>query len=102
MAHSAHAYVRGNTVQFYEWLDGRKHGSLPEGPPIWIAPFRDGYGCSSRRQRSAHFRDKSEKLGIAEHSGGLCRMLTRGSLYSVTGVILQNSMMIFLPYYSRQ
>lgn len=36
MARSAHAYVRGNTVQFYEWLDGRKHGSLPEGPPIWI------------------------------------------------------------------
>src|ERR1700683_2696390 len=36
MASSAHAYVRGNTLQFYEWL--RKHSAraIPEGPPIWI------------------------------------------------------------------
>jgi uncharacterized protein (DUF2252 family) len=36
MAQSAHAYVRGNTLQFYEWL--RKHSAraIPEGPPIWI------------------------------------------------------------------
>jgi uncharacterized protein (DUF2252 family) len=36
MAQSAHAYVRGNTLQFYEWL--RKHSTraIPEGPPIWI------------------------------------------------------------------
>jgi uncharacterized protein (DUF2252 family) len=35
MARSAHAYVRGNTVQFYEWL---KHcgTTLPQGPPVWI------------------------------------------------------------------
>lgn len=35
MARSAHAYVRGSTVKFYEWLDGRA-GQVPEGPPIWI------------------------------------------------------------------
>ena len=36
MARSAHAYVRGNTLQFYEWLDSLKIYTLPEGPPIWI------------------------------------------------------------------
>lgn len=37
MARSAHAYVRGNTVQYYEWLDAaRSSASLPEGPPVWI------------------------------------------------------------------
>ena len=36
MARSAHAYVRGNTLEFYEWLDGPARGTLPEGPPIWI------------------------------------------------------------------
>jgi len=37
MAKSAHAYVRGNTAQFYEWL-GELDGSVgvPEGPPVWI------------------------------------------------------------------
>jgi uncharacterized protein (DUF2252 family) len=36
MARSAHAYVRGNTVKFYEWLNNLKSGKLPEGPAIWI------------------------------------------------------------------
>jgi PAS domain S-box-containing protein len=36
MARSAHAYVRGSTVQFYEWLDAHGAGKLPKGPPIWI------------------------------------------------------------------
>ena len=36
MAKSAHAYVRGNTLKFYEWLDGLPRGTLPEGPPVWI------------------------------------------------------------------
>jgi uncharacterized protein (DUF2252 family) len=35
MARSAHAYVRGSTVKFYEWLEGRQ-GKLPSGPPVWI------------------------------------------------------------------
>jgi len=35
MTRNAHAYVRGSTVKFYEWLEdgGRK---LPGGPPVWI------------------------------------------------------------------
>src|ERR1700722_7356601 len=36
MCRSAHAYVRGNTVKFYEWLGGLKSGTLPNGPPVWI------------------------------------------------------------------
>jgi uncharacterized protein (DUF2252 family) len=36
MARSAHAYVRGSTVQFYEWLKVQKRGTLPEGPAVWI------------------------------------------------------------------
>ena len=35
MAKSAHAFVRGNTVQFYEWLTTSGPG-LPQGPPVWI------------------------------------------------------------------
>ena len=36
MARSAHAYVRGSTVKFYEWLDANGAATLPEGPPLWI------------------------------------------------------------------
>src|SRR6201996_6339671 len=36
MARSAHAYVRGNTSKFYEWLDVIEGHALPEGPAIWI------------------------------------------------------------------
>ena len=36
MARSPHAYVRGNTVRYYEWLESVESGALPEGPPIWI------------------------------------------------------------------
>ena len=36
MAGSAHAYVRGSTVQFYRWLEDRGQKSVPEGPSIWI------------------------------------------------------------------
>lgn len=52
MSRSAHAYVRGSTVKFYEWLD-RSSGRLPEGPSIWICgdchagnlgPLSDGAG----------------------------------------------------------
>jgi uncharacterized protein (DUF2252 family) len=35
MARSAHAYVRGSTVKFYEWLEASA-GTAPEGPPVWI------------------------------------------------------------------
>jgi uncharacterized protein (DUF2252 family) len=36
MARSAHAYVRGNTLQFYAWLRERSPHSIPMGPPVWI------------------------------------------------------------------
>jgi len=36
MARSAHAYVRGNTRQFYEWLKALAPDALPAGPAIWI------------------------------------------------------------------
>ena len=36
MARSAHAYVRGSTLKFYEWLDSLSARALPEGPSVWI------------------------------------------------------------------
>jgi uncharacterized protein (DUF2252 family) len=36
MAVSAHAYVRGNTSKFYDWLNSLETGRVPEGPSIWI------------------------------------------------------------------
>ena len=35
-ASSTHAYVRGNTVKFYDWLKEAEIHSLPQGPAIWI------------------------------------------------------------------
>ncbi len=37
MARSVHAYVRGNTAQFYAWLDESPVAArIPQGPPVWI------------------------------------------------------------------
>jgi uncharacterized protein (DUF2252 family) len=36
MARSAHAYVRGSTEKFYEWLESSTRCDLPDGPPVWI------------------------------------------------------------------
>ncbi len=37
MARSTHAYVRGNTAKFYEWLEKSPvAAALPQGPAIWI------------------------------------------------------------------
>jgi uncharacterized protein (DUF2252 family) len=36
MARSAHAYVRGSTQKFYEWLEASGERGLPQGPHIWI------------------------------------------------------------------
>ena len=36
MASSAHAYVRGSTVQFYRWLEQHGKRAVPEGPAVWI------------------------------------------------------------------
>ena len=35
MARSAHAYVRGSTAKFYEWLEASGE-TLPAGPSVWI------------------------------------------------------------------
>ncbi|CAN5252367.1 DUF2252 domain-containing protein [soil metagenome] len=35
MARSAHAYVRGSTQQFYQWLESTP-ATVPDGPAIWI------------------------------------------------------------------
>jgi uncharacterized protein (DUF2252 family) len=36
MARSAHAYVRGSTRKFYEWLDTASGRAIPRGPNVWI------------------------------------------------------------------
>ena len=36
MARSAHAYVRGSTERFYEWVESPATTNLPAGPPVWI------------------------------------------------------------------
>lgn len=36
MTRSTHAYVRGSTVRFYEWLSEVQPHTFPEGPIIWI------------------------------------------------------------------
>ena len=35
MARSAHAYVRGSTSKFYEWLEACP-SNVPQGPSVWI------------------------------------------------------------------
>lgn len=36
MASSSQAYVRGSTVQFYQWLHERGARAVPKGPAVWI------------------------------------------------------------------
>jgi uncharacterized protein (DUF2252 family) len=36
MAASAHAYVRGSTTRYYEWLEASNGPTLPRGPAVWI------------------------------------------------------------------
>ena len=36
MALSPHAYMRGNTTHYYEWLHSQRGHDLPHGPAIWI------------------------------------------------------------------
>jgi len=36
MALSPHAFMRGNTHRYYEWLQSQSGHSLPHGPGIWI------------------------------------------------------------------
>jgi uncharacterized protein (DUF2252 family) len=52
MARNAHAYVRGSTAKFYEWLEAGA-GKVPAGPSVWICgdchlgnlgPLADAHG----------------------------------------------------------
>jgi uncharacterized protein (DUF2252 family) len=36
MARSPHAFVRGTTVKFYQWLQEGRARKVPEGPAVWI------------------------------------------------------------------
>jgi len=36
MARDAHAYVRGSTERFYEWLAKTQGQGIPQGPTVWI------------------------------------------------------------------
>jgi uncharacterized protein (DUF2252 family) len=36
MARSAHAYVRGSTERFYEWITSSAGRKVPAGPNVWI------------------------------------------------------------------
>ena len=36
MARSAHAYVRGSALQFYQWLKSARHTAIPRGLAVWI------------------------------------------------------------------
>jgi len=36
MARDAHAYVRGSTAQFYDWLATTQGRGIPQGPTVWI------------------------------------------------------------------
>lgn len=36
MARDPHAYVRGSTERFYDWLSTKAGRSIPEGPTVWI------------------------------------------------------------------
>jgi len=36
MAASAHAYVRGSTTRFYQWLEDSDRSAVPDGPQVWI------------------------------------------------------------------
>jgi uncharacterized protein (DUF2252 family) len=36
MARDPHAYVRGSTERFYDWLSTRDGREIPQGPTVWI------------------------------------------------------------------
>ncbi|MEB0047510.1 MULTISPECIES: DUF2252 domain-containing protein [unclassified Pseudomonas] len=66
MARSAHAYVRGSTVQFYEWLHSQPGRRLPQGPAIWICgdchAGNLGPTASAKGQIDMHIRDLDQAV----------------------------------------
>jgi uncharacterized protein (DUF2252 family) len=66
MARSVHAYVRGNTIQFYDWLQHARKGAIPQGPAIWICGDCHvgnlGPIASSRGQVEVQIRDLDQTV----------------------------------------
>ena len=90
MARSAHAYVRGSTAQFYDWLAEADRGLVPAGPPVWICgdchlgnlgPLADAAGRVRIRIRDLDHGPRVELLHVVadEHALGAPSVaMTRG------------------------
>jgi uncharacterized protein (DUF2252 family) len=65
MTRSAHAYVRGSTLKFYEWLEASA-GKVPEGPAVWICgdchSGNLGPVASARGQVAVQIRDLDQTV----------------------------------------
>lgn len=82
MARSAQAYVRGNTAQFYEWLQASDSKALPEGPPIWIcgdchtgfsATLRCAFASHVLKKAASKSRTGTRSAAIQAHWSDLCQ-----------------------------
>jgi transposase len=58
MARSPRAYVRGNTVRYYEWLEGLESGALPRGAGEALKTI-PGVGALISTALAAHIPDPS-------------------------------------------
>ncbi len=65
MTRSAHAYVRGSTLKFYEWLE-ESAGRIPDGPAVWICgdchSGNLGPVASARGQVAVQIRDLDQTV----------------------------------------
>ncbi|HEX2818114.1 MAG TPA: DUF2252 family protein [Phenylobacterium sp.] len=65
MTRSAHAYVRGSTLKFYEWLE-ESAGKIPQGPSVWICgdchTGNLGPVASARGQVAVQIRDLDQTV----------------------------------------
>jgi uncharacterized protein (DUF2252 family) len=92
MARSAHAYVRGSTVQFYEWLHTQPGRRLPSGPAVWICG--DCHACNSgptgdlKGKTDIHIRDLDQTV-IGNPAHDLVRLAlslaTAGTRFTASG-----------------
>ena len=104
MASSAHAYVRGSTVQFYRWLKGRGKRAVPKGPPVWICGdcHAGNLGPLAARDGKVHvqIRDLDQTvIGNPNHdlirlALSLCSAARGSDLPGVTTVHMLEQMMI--------
>src|ERR1700722_8219127 len=104
MASSAHAFVRGSTVQFYQWLQGPGKRAVPEGPPVWICGdcHAGNLGPLAARDGKVHvqIRDLDQTvIGNPNHdlirlALSLCSAARGSDLPGVTTVHMLEQMMI--------